>query len=107
MVFLVNKVDILASDAEVAEVVDFVADNAGRLLGVETAQVLPVASRRALAAKTSVGGTLPGGGCLGRPFRCQNFPARILYSTIPTGCWAGCGAGAARRLTPCASSENP
>ncbi len=67
VVFLVNKVDILASDAEVAEVVDFVADNAGRLLGVETAQVLPVASRRALAAKTSVGGTLPGGGCLDVP----------------------------------------
>lgn len=39
MVFLVNKVDILSSDAEVAEVVDFVASNANRLLGVETAQV--------------------------------------------------------------------
>lgn len=33
VVFLVNKVDILADDGEVAEVVAFVADNAARLLG--------------------------------------------------------------------------
>jgi hypothetical protein len=36
---LVPQVDILSSDEEVQEVVDFVAQNARRLLGVETAQV--------------------------------------------------------------------
>lgn len=61
MVFLVNKVDILADDGEVAEVVAFVADNAARLLGVEAARVMPVASRPALAAKLAAGGSLPGG----------------------------------------------
>ena len=101
------QVDILSSDEEVQEVVDFVAQNAKRLLGVEIAQVcqaalameihvsaypfcarlesvciagvtsensscqdhataaimqvLPVAARKALAAKISIGGTLPGG----------------------------------------------
>ena len=35
--------------------------NAGRLLGVEAARVMPIASRRALAAKVAIGGTLPGG----------------------------------------------
>lgn len=48
---MVNKVDILASAEEVAEVVAFVAANAQRLLGVEAACVLPVSARRALEAK--------------------------------------------------------
>jgi hypothetical protein len=61
VVFLLNKVDILASDAEVQEVVDFVASNAGRLLGVEAARVMPVAARPALAAKLQAGGSLSGG----------------------------------------------
>ena len=51
MVFVVNKVDILASAAEVGEVVAFVAANAQRLLGVEAACVLPISARAALAAK--------------------------------------------------------
>lgn len=51
VVFVVNKVDILAGAEEVAEVVAFVAANAQRLLGVEAACVLPVSARRALEAK--------------------------------------------------------
>lgn len=115
------QVDILSSDEEVQEVVDFVAQNAKRLLGVETAQVLrgraclgttclcpfdhapswrhvslrccwscacrdgksaalqvlPVAARKALAAKLSVGGTLPGG---------DADPARTLQTQLHTAC---------------------
>ena len=56
MVFVVNKVDILANDDEVREVVQFVGDNATRLLGVERSQVLPVSARSALEAKISIGG---------------------------------------------------
>ena len=51
MVFLVNKVDILARQEEISEVADFVADNAQRLLGVEAANVLPISARAALDAK--------------------------------------------------------
>lgn len=51
VVFVVNKVDILASSTEVAEVADFVATNAQRLLGVEAANVLPISARAALEAK--------------------------------------------------------
>ena len=40
VVFLVNKVDILASEAEQAEVCAFVADSAARMLGVQGSQVL-------------------------------------------------------------------
>lgn len=61
VVFLVNKVDILAGDDEVQEVVDFVASNAGSLLGVEAARVMPVSARPALAAKLEAGGSLSGG----------------------------------------------
>jgi len=51
VVFLVNKVDILARQEEITEVSDFVADNAQRLLGVESANVLPISARAALDAK--------------------------------------------------------
>ena len=51
VIFLVNKVDILARQEEVVEVADFVADNAQRLLGVEAAKVLPISARAALDAK--------------------------------------------------------
>ncbi len=51
VVFLVNKVDILARQEEIMEVADFVADNAQRLLGVESANVLPISARAALDAK--------------------------------------------------------
>ena len=51
VVFLVNKVDILSRHEEVAEVADFVAANAQRLLGVEAAKVLPISARAALDAK--------------------------------------------------------
>ena len=64
VVFLVNKVDILARQEEVAEVADFVADNAQRLLGVEAAKVLPISARAALDAKLAhsngSGGALQG-----------------------------------------------
>jgi len=47
IVVVLNKVDILRNDAEVAEVVRFVEGHAARLLGVET-PVFPVAARLAL-----------------------------------------------------------
>lgn len=51
VVFIVNKVDILAGDDEVQEVQRFVADNARAVLGVDSARVIPIAARSALAAK--------------------------------------------------------
>jgi predicted GTPase len=51
VVFLVNKVDILAGEEEVKEVQSFVADNARAVLGVDSARVIPIAARSALAAK--------------------------------------------------------
>ena len=52
IVFIVNKVDILAGAAEQAEVLAYVADNATSLLG-ETPQVFPVSARRAVQARAS------------------------------------------------------
>ena len=51
IVFVVNKSDILADDAEKEEVVRFVADNSARLLGSAARAVLPVSARLALEAK--------------------------------------------------------
>jgi small GTP-binding protein len=47
LVVVVNKVDILRRDEEVAQVLDFVATNAERLLGIRPA-IFPVAARLAL-----------------------------------------------------------
>ena len=47
------QVDILSSGDEVSEVVDFVRQNAVRLLGVEGPRVLPVSSRAAMEAKAA------------------------------------------------------
>ncbi len=52
IVFIVNKIDILAGDAERAEVLAYVRDNATSLLG-ETPQVFPVSARRAVQARAS------------------------------------------------------
>jgi small GTP-binding protein len=52
IVFIVNKIDILASDAERNEVLTYVGDNATALLG-ETPQVFPVSARRAAQARGS------------------------------------------------------
>jgi len=51
VVFVINKVDILASDDEVEEVAQFVRDNTARLLGVQGPQVLAVSARMAIKAK--------------------------------------------------------
>ena len=51
IVFIVNKVDILAGPAEQAEVLAYVRDNAAGLLG-EAPQVFPVSARRAVQART-------------------------------------------------------
>ncbi|KAK9834814.1 hypothetical protein WJX81_000733 [Elliptochloris bilobata] len=61
VVFLLNKVDILATDGEVDEVAAFVVDNARRVLGVDAARVLAVSARSALGAKLAASG---GGGFL-------------------------------------------
>jgi small GTP-binding protein len=50
IVFVVNKVDILADDADRAEVEDYVRRNAESLLG-EAPPVFPVSARRALTAR--------------------------------------------------------
>ena len=60
---MVNKVDILASAAEVAEVTAFVAANAQRLLGVESANVLPISARGALEVKLANSSSSHGGAC--------------------------------------------
>ena len=52
IVFIVNKIDILTGDAERAEVLAYVRDNAAALLG-ETPQVFPVSARRAVQARAS------------------------------------------------------
>ena len=51
IVFIVNKIDILAGPAEQAEVIAYVRDNAAALLG-EAPQVFPVSARRAVQART-------------------------------------------------------
>ena len=50
VVVVINKVDILASDKELAEVRAYVADNARRLLGV-TPEIFPVSAKAAFRAK--------------------------------------------------------
>ena len=50
VVVVINKVDILSSDQELAEVRTYVADNARRLLGV-TPEIFPVSARAAFRAK--------------------------------------------------------
>jgi small GTP-binding protein len=47
---VVNKIDILRSEAEVAEVVAYVSQNAGRLLGVDP-EIFPVSALRATQAE--------------------------------------------------------
>lgn len=54
VVFVVNKSDILSSEAEVQEVVAFVRSNASRVLGVDDPQVIPVSARAAIEAKLAV-----------------------------------------------------
>ncbi len=51
IVFIVNKIDILAGPAEQAEVIGYVRDNAAALLG-ETPEVFAVSARRAVQART-------------------------------------------------------
>lgn len=50
IVLVINKVDILAGEKELAEVRAYVADNARRLLGV-TPEIFPVSARSAFLAK--------------------------------------------------------
>ena len=51
VVFVINKVDLLANSSEVDEVVEFVENNAKRLLSVEGAKAIPVSAKRATEAK--------------------------------------------------------
>lgn len=50
VVFVINKIDILQSDEEIQQVIQYVSDNARQLLGVQP-EVFPVSSRLALRAK--------------------------------------------------------
>jgi small GTP-binding protein len=51
IVFIVNKIDILAGAAEQAEVMTYVRDNAAALLG-DAPQIFPVSARRAVQARS-------------------------------------------------------
>ena len=51
VVFVVNKVDLLSNSEEIQAVVEFVENNATRLLGVEGAKAIPVSAKRATQAK--------------------------------------------------------
>jgi small GTP-binding protein len=51
VVVVINKIDILAGEKELAEVRAYVADNARRLLGV-TPEIFPVSAKSAFRAKT-------------------------------------------------------
>ena len=51
VVIVINKVDILPGEKELAEVRSYVADNARRLLGV-TPEIFPVSAKEAFRAKT-------------------------------------------------------
>jgi small GTP-binding protein len=51
VVVVINKIDILAGEKELAEVRSYVADNARRLLGV-TPEIFPVSAKSAFRAKT-------------------------------------------------------
>jgi small GTP-binding protein len=50
IVIIVNKIDLLESDAELNQVLDFVRTNARQLLGMEP-QIFPVSAKQALQAK--------------------------------------------------------
>ncbi|KAG2490542.1 hypothetical protein HYH03_010936 [Edaphochlamys debaryana] len=56
VVFVVNKADILADRGEIEAVKDFVADNARRILKLDTPSVIAVSSRAALRAKLTASG---------------------------------------------------
>ena len=51
VVVVVNKIDILQSDAELTQVADFIEENARILLGISP-EIFPVSARQALQAKT-------------------------------------------------------
>ena len=59
--FVLNKVDILNTSDEVAQVSTFVEEKARLLLGIESATVIPVSARTALDAKVSAGSGQQGG----------------------------------------------
>ncbi|GAQ81535.1 Dynamin subfamily FZL [Klebsormidium nitens] len=61
VVFLLNKADLLSSEQELDEVTSFVANNAIRLLGVDSAPIYPVSARRALRAKLAAPSSPAGG----------------------------------------------
>jgi len=50
VVIVINKIDILEAEADIRQVVDFVAENARHLLGTH-AEIFPVSARLALKAK--------------------------------------------------------
>ena len=56
---VVNKIDILRSEDEVAEVVTYVSQNAGRLLGVDP-EIFPVSALRAAEAEDEAARTASG-----------------------------------------------
>ena len=72
------QVDILSNDDEVQEVVQFVSDNAKRVLNVDTARVIPVSSRLALDAKLAVGDEAAGESCLW----CSTYVTEVVIEPL-------------------------
>ena len=74
------QVDILSNDDEVQEVVQFVSDNAKRVLNVDTARVIPVSSRLALDAKLAVGDEATGESFLW----CSTYVTEVVIEPLLT-----------------------
>jgi len=60
VVFVVNKVDQLGSEDEVAQLTEFVGENAARILGVDSPVVIPVSARKGLRAKAAAADAVTG-----------------------------------------------
>ena len=91
VVFVVNKVDIFESPADIDEVTAFVAGNARTLLSADAAMVFPVSARLALAAKVAAGA---------RPTLCRAIKEAGTFK----GC-SSCTASTCLCLLPCIASS--
>lgn len=82
LVLVVNKIDFLAGDAELDEVLGFMRSGAERLLGL-VPPIFPVAARLALAAKREAGDAPP----TGEAWRASRFAAleSWLVETLDEG----------------------
>ena len=100
VVFLVNKVDILASAAEQAEVCAFVGDSAARMLGVQGSQVRLscVSPAASLSEKDASAQT--------HQHPVARVAEALLWAFLPPACWhAGFLRVSCNAVSDCASSR--